>query len=464
MHKQYTQPRFEHAKAKLEFAGIPGGKSMSLRASRLPHFCALLLLLAGASALAQDLRRSSPASLGFDEVRLERLDAALQSYVDSERIAGSVTLVMRDGRIAYLAAKGMRNVEERLPMQEDTIFRIASQTKAIVSTGVMMLHERGALQISDPLSLYFPEWADAKVAVARAGGGYDLVPLARPITLRDLLTHTSGIGYGGFGGPPPVANQAWVDAGITGWYFASSNEPIGETVRRMAALPQQAQPGTQWIYGYNIDILGAVIEKASGLDLATFLRTEIFEPLGMGHTQFYLPADYADRLAVVYQPKRGGGIEPVPAVGSMAGQGDYASGPRVSYSGGAGLTSTAEDYARFLQMTLNGGELNGVRLLSPKTVELMTVDHLNGIPFQPGNGMGLGFSVLKDLGARGTLGSEGEYGWGGAYHSTYWVDPVENLVVVYLTQILNAGALDDFNKLRSGIYQALVETNLDDDE
>lgn len=420
------------------------------------RFCALLLIC-GSSVFAQDFPAGNPARLGMDAERLGRLDAALQSYVDEERIAGSVTLVLRKGRIVYSAAKGMRNVEAGLPMTEDTIFRIASQTKAIVSTGIMMLHERGALQISDPLSRYFPEWADAQVAAAREGGGYDLQPLARPITLRDLLTHTSGIGYGGFGGAPAPANQAWVDAGISGWYFASNNEPIGETVQRMASLPQQAQPGTQWIYGYNLDILGAVIEKASGQDLATFLRSEILEPLGMDNTQFYLAPAQAERLAVVYQPKAGGGIEPVPAVGSMQGQGEYATGPRVSYSGGAGLLSTAEDYAKFLQMTLNGGILNGVRLLSPKTVELMTADHLNGIPFQAGNGMGLGFSVLKDLGARGTLGSVGEYGWGGAYHSQYWVDPEEQLVVVYLTQILNAGALDDFSKLRTGIYQAIVE-------
>ena len=420
--------------------------------------CALLLLCSGTPVFAQNFRAGSPASLGSDEARLERLDAVLQSYVDEERIAGSVTLVLRDGRILYSAAKGMRNVEAGAAMTEDTIFRIASQTKAIVSTGIMMLQERGALQISDPLSRYFPEWADARVAVAKTGGGYDLVPLARPITLRDLLTHTSGIGYGGFGGPPPVANQAWVDAGITGWYFASNDEPIAETVKRMAALPQQAQPGTQWIYGYNLDILGAVIEVASGQDLATFLRTEIFEPLGMDDTQFYVERADADRLAVVYQPKAGGGIEPVPAAGSMLGQGEYVDGPRASYSGGAGLTSTAADYAKFLQMTLNGGEFNGVRLLSPKTIELMTTDHIDGIAFQPGNGMGLGFSVLEDLGARGTPGSVGEYGWGGAYHSQYWVDPVENLVVVYLTQLLNAGALDDFNKLRSGVYQAIVES------
>ena len=419
----------------------------------------VLLLCSGAIAQAQDLRRSSPASQGLDEVRLERLDAALQRYVDDERIAGSVTLVLRDGRVVYSAAKGLRDIEANQRMTEDTIFRIASQTKAIISTGIMILHERGALQIGDPLSRYFPEWANTKVAVAKNGGGFDLVPLTRPITLRDLLTHTSGIGYGGFASTGP-ANQAWVDAGISGWYFASHDEPIGETVKRMAALPQQAQPGTQWIYGYNLDILGAVIEVASGQDLATFLRTEIFGPLDMDDTQFYVDPDEANRLAVVYQPRANGrGLERAPAVGSMLGQGEYVDGPRVSYSGGAGLTSTAGDYAKFLQMTLNGGILNGVRILAPKTVELMVTDHLNGIPFQPGNGMGLGFSVLKDLGARGTMGSVGEYGWGGAYHSTYWVDPVEKLVVVYLTQLLNAGGVDDFSKLRSGIYQSIIESD-----
>jgi CubicO group peptidase (beta-lactamase class C family) len=200
---------------------------------QLWRICAVLLLCTSASTFAQDFRRASPVSAGLDPVRLEWLDAALQSYVDDERIAGSVTLILRDGRIVYSAEKGMRNVEARLPMTQDTVFRIASQSKAIIATGIMMLHERGVLQISDPLSKYFPEWADTKVAVARNGGGYDLQPLARPITLRDLLTHTSGIGYGGFGSTGP-ANQAWVDAGISGWYFASNDEPIGETVKRRA--------------------------------------------------------------------------------------------------------------------------------------------------------------------------------------------------------------------------------------
>ena len=226
----------------------------------------------------------------------------------------------------------------------------------------------------------------------------------------------------------------------------------------MAALPQEAQPGTVWIYGYNIDILGAVIEVVSGQTLAEFLDEEIFTPLGMDDTHFFLPQDKAPRLTTVYRGRQGGGIEPAPNGPGMGAQGEYVNGPRVTFSGGAGLLSTASDYAKFLQMTLNGGELNGTRILGPKTIELMTSDHLRNIPFQPGTGMGLGFSVLKDVGARGTMGNVGEYGWGGAYHSTYWVDPQNNMVVVYLTQILSPNpGLDDFQKLRARLYSSLVE-------
>jgi len=204
----------------------------------------LLLVLATGLVMGQDFRTTAPERVGMDTARLARLDEALQRYVDQEQIAGSVTLVLRQGRVVYSAAKGQRDLETGQAMTPDTIFRIASQTKAIVSTAIMLLHERGALQISDPLSRYLPEWATAQVATVNDRGSYELQPLSRPITLRDLLTHTSGIGYGGFGGAGP-ANQAWIDAGISGWYFASNNEPIGTTVARMAALPQQAQPGTQ---------------------------------------------------------------------------------------------------------------------------------------------------------------------------------------------------------------------------
>jgi len=425
----------------------------------------VLFILSSTISHAQDFQRTRPERLGFDSDRLDHLDESLQDYINEGLIAGSVALVLRNGRIAYSSAKGMQDIENDIPMEEDTIFRIASQTKAIVSTAIMILHERGQLKISDPLSMYFPAWADAKVGVLNDEGELDLVDLNRSITLRDLLTHTSGIGYGNWIGGTEAHRAAWSEAGFNGWYFASEEEPIGELVTKMASLPQFEQPGVQWIYGYNIDILGAVVEVASGQPLDDFLSQEIFEPLGMDDTQFFLPQDKALRLAKVYRGVFNVGmnqsdqnIEPAPDVGSRLGQGQYIDGPRTTFSGGAGLTSTASDYAKFLQMTLNGGEFNGARILGPKTVELMVTDHIAHIGFNPGSGMGLGFSVLKDVGARGTHGSVGEYGWGGAYHSTYWVDPVENLVVVYLTQILEPSAeLDDFDTLRSGIYSAIME-------
>lgn len=426
---------------------------------------ALLLILSvftTANIQAQDFREVRPSRLGIDAERLENLDSNLQSYIDNEQVAGSVTLILRDGRIAYSSAKGMQNREAGIAMEMDSIFRIASQTKAIISVGIMILHERGDLLISDPLGKYLPEWENAQVGVPNDQGGLDLEPLDRQITLRQLLTHTSGIGYGGFTNPRdnPVS-QIWLDAGFSGWYLASREEPIRETIRTMASLPLMAQPGEEWIYGYNIDILGAVIEVASGKPLDEFLDEEIFTPLGMDDTHFYLPQEKSDRLSKVYLGvgNPDGGLLPAPDEGSMQGQGEYVTGPRTNFSGGAGLLSTASDYAKFLQMTLNGGQLNGERILSPKSVELMTVDHLNGLPFQEGSGFGLGFGVLEDLGARGALGSVGEYRWGGAYHSTYWVDPRENLVVVYMTQLRSPNpGLDDYDKLRAGIYSAIVES------
>lgn len=337
-------------------------------------------------------------------------------------------------------------------MPEDAIFRIASQTKALVSVGVMILQEEGRLLLSDPVGKYLPEFRETTVAVPKDGGGYDVVKAKRAITIRDLLTHTAGIGYGG-----GVARDRWEAAGITGWYFADRDEPISATVSRMAGLPFDAQPGERWVYGYATDILGALIERVSGQTLDEFLRVRLLEPLAMKDTHFYLPESKTDRLAVVYSSRPSGGLERAPEPGGMVGQGAYVKGPRKSYSGGAGLLSTAMDYARFLQMLLNGGELDGRRILSRKSVELMTVDHLGNIAFQPGEGFGLGFAVVKDLGSRGRPGSVGEFGWGGAYHSTYWVDPKEQLAVVYFTQVIPAGDLDDHGKLRALVYQAIVK-------
>jgi CubicO group peptidase (beta-lactamase class C family) len=384
--------------------------------------------------------------------RLQRLSDVIQGYVDDERLAGAVALVARRGKVGYLETFGHRDRESNAPMKEGTIVRIASQTKAVVSVGVMILQEQGRLLITDPVGKYLPEFLKTSVAVPTEDGKYRIEEARRPITIRDLLTHTSGISYGN-----GVARDRWSEAQIQGWYFADRDEPIGATVSRIATLPFDAHPGERWIYGFSIDILGALIERVSGLTLEDFLRSRILEPLGMRDTHFYLPPAKSDRLAVVYSAREEGGIERAPDPGHMVGQGAYLEGPRKSFSGGAGLLSTAGDYARFLQMLLNGGELYGTRILAPKTVQLMTVNHLGSLEFRNGLGFGLGFSVVQDLGARGVPGSVGEFGWGGAYHSRYWVDPQEQLLVVYLTQLIPANNLDDQEKVRILTYQALVD-------
>jgi CubicO group peptidase (beta-lactamase class C family) len=418
---------------------------------------ALLVALVAPSLLAPSLlaqalpRAAKPEEVGLSSERLQRLTDTFQGYVRDGKLAGAVVLVTRRGKVAYSGAFGERDLAAHAPMKEDALFRIASQTKALVSVAALQLQEEGKLLLRDPVGKYIPEFQKTKVAVLRPGG-YDVVDAKRPITIRDLLTHTSGVSYGD--GP---AKDLWEKAGITGWYFADRDEPVAATVTRMAALPFDAQPGEKYIYGYNTDILGVVVERASGQPLDEYLRTHVFEPLKMRDTFFYVPPAKADRLATVYSATPNGKVERAPTAGTMVSQGAYVEGPRKSFSGGAGIVSTALDYARFLQMMLNGGELEGARILGRKSVELMTVDHIGALETDLGVGFGLGFSVVKDVGLRGIPGSVGEFGWGGAYHSTYWVDPKEQLVVVYFTQLLPSAGLDDHAKLRALLYQAIVD-------
>ncbi len=419
---------------------------------RFAVLVAVVVVLVPQLLLAQGLTRATPEDVGLSSERLERLTAALQGYVDEGRLPGAVALVARRGRIAYLEAVGYRDIESEAPMTPDAIFRIASQTKALASTGVMLLQEDGKLLITDPVGKHLPEFLETTVAERNDEGGYDVVPSKRPITIRDLLTHTAGISYGS----GPAADQ-WYTAGITGWYFADRDEPVGAVMARLAELPLDAHPGESWIYGYNTDILGAMIEKISGQTLGQFLGERLLGPLGLDDTHFFLPEDKVDRLATVYSSGDEGGLDRAPDPGHMVGQGAYVEGPRKSFSAGAGLLSTATDYATFLQTMLNGGAFDGRRVLSRKTVESMTVDHLGGIPFRPGQGFGLGFSVVEDPAALGLPASVGEFGWGGAYHSTYWVDPTEELVVVYLTQLIPARDIDDHGKLRTLIHQAIID-------
>ena len=377
----------------------------------------------------------------------------MNAYVSDKQLSGGVALVLRKGKAAYFHAFGHRDVTTQDQMKKDDIFRIASQSKALISVGIMILQERGQLLIQDPVDKYIPAFNQTTVAEVSPKDGYNIVDSRRKITLRDLLTHTAGISYGW--GP---AKDKWEEAKIQGWYFAFRDEPILETVKRIARLPMDAHPGEKFVYGYNTDILGAVIEVVSGQPLDEFLKYEIIKPLKMVDTHFYLPQKKSERLATVYSSTENG-IKKAPDPGMATGQGHYIDGPRKSFSGGAGLLSTAEDYATFLQMMLNGGEMGQTRILSRKSVELMTVDHISNIdfPWYNGVGFGLGFSILKDIGSRGTPGTVGEYGWGGAYHSTYWVDPVEELVVVYFTQLIPANGMNDHAKLRTLVYQAIID-------
>jgi CubicO group peptidase (beta-lactamase class C family) len=415
-------------------------------------------LAAGAPAAADHWTSVAPEEVGMSGERLQRLTDAMQTYVDEGMIAGLVVLIAKDGKVPYFESFGFRDLEAQDPMERDDIFRIASQTKAIISAGVMLLQEEGRLLVDDPLGRHLPEWMETSVAVDNDSGGVDIVPAERPITIRDLLTHTSGIPYGAW--INPLTAEAWKEAGIDGWYFASDDEPIREIVRRMAGLPMAAQPGTEWLYGSNTDILGALIEVASGQPLDEFLQDRFFDPLGMDDTRFFLPQDEADRLAVVYDLSPDGELTRAADAGAMWDQGDYliGEGPNATFSGGAGLLSTAHDYATFLEMLRNDGVApSGERILSPMSVEQMTRDQTGEIEFRPGAGFSYGFQVALDQGAIGMPGNDGEFRWGGAYHTTYWVDPEEDLVVAYFSQFGDTADLDDHRKLRALVYQAIVE-------
>ena len=412
-----------------------------------------LALLLNLNLSAQQLVKTEPEKVGISSERLGYLTTTFQEYIDSKKLPGAVILVGRKGQIAYFKSFGKSDIENNIPMAENSIFRIASQTKALVSVGIMILQEEGKLLITDPVGKYIPAFKETTVAEPKENGGYEIVKAKRPVTIRDLLTHTAGIGYGG-----GAASELWEKAKIQGWYFADRNEPIQATVTRMANLPFEAQPGEKFVYGYSTDILGALIEVVSGEPLDKFLKDRILDPLDMQDTHFYLPKNKQERLTVVYSLTEDG-LERAADPGNMVGQGAYVNGPGISFSGGAGYLSTALDYGKFLQMMLNKGEFNGKRIISPKTVELMTMNHLEEatFPWAKGTGFGLGFSIVNDVGLRGLLGSKGEYGWGGAYHSSYWVDPEEDLVVVYFTQVIPADGLDDHGKLRALIYQALMD-------
>ena len=402
----------------------------------------------------------SPASAGMSAERIDRISKTMQRYVSEDRIAGTVTYLMRHGKLVHFEANGWADVERKVPMKKDTIFRIASMSKGVTSVAAMILIEEGTLSLETPVSKFFPGFKRTTVALKPPAGAVPdspavVVPAKREITIKDLMTHTAGISYG-FG---PGAAQ-WKAAGIQGWYLADRAEPIASVVERMAALPMDAQPGEAYVYGYGTDILGAVVEKASGKPLDAFFRERIFEPLKMVDTSFFLPPEKRDRLATVYTPKEDGTIMRAPdtapvSMSGMVAQGAYVDGPRQCFAGGAGLLSTAPDYARLARTLANGGSLDGVRILSPKTVALMSSNFVGNLYNEGRTGFGLGFEVVESPGRAGRYGSEGAFGWGSAYYANFWVDPQEDMLGLYFSQYLPYTMNDLQAKFRTMAYAAI---------
>lgn len=415
------------------------------------------VLIAGAMPLAGPaLADADPQGPGLATERLARIGDAIGAAVNDGEIAGAVALIQRRGQTAYLESFGMADFEAARPMQADDLFRIASMTKPVTSVAVMMLYEEGRLQLDDPVGRYLPEFDRELLVVSPAGDSWEFVTAKRPITIRDLLTHTSGIGYRFMGSEP--LTSLYTEAGIFDGLVAGQSN--AEFVDRLATMPLAHQPGERWTYGLNTDVLGHLVERMTGQSLDRFLDERLFSPLGMDDTFFVVPRNKQARLVAVYRRDDGrlsrlpgGVIEDGPVVFSV----DYPFAAK-RFSGGAGLVSSAQDYARFLQMLLNGGELDGVRILGPKTVEFMTSDQTSrlGVESFEGLAFGLGFAIEDGPAGSGRIGTPGSFGWGGFFNTDAWADPEEALVAVILTQHYPFG-IELLGKYRALVYQAIVD-------
>ena len=404
---------------------------------------------------------------GLSKPRLEEITRLLQeSYVDAGRIAGCEALVARRGHVAYRRSFGLMDRERERPWVDDTVVRIYSMTKPIASVALMMLYERGLFQIDDPVSKVFPEWRDHRVWVEGAGEAMRTEPPASPVTFRQVLSHTAGLTYGTLletlGAPTdrhPV-DQAYVDHGVR----RDPKEDLDAFVAKLGRTPLRYHPGTQWQYSLATDVVGALVQRLSGRRLDVFLKEEIFDPLGMRDTGFHVRADQADRFAACYTRR---------ADKTLALQDDPRKSPYLSepvfFSGGGGLVSTCEDYRRFCEMLRRGGELDGHRIIGPRTLEFMTRNHLaGGVSLADvaldsfsettprGVGFGLGFAMTVDGVQAGSL-SEGDYYWGGAASTIFWVDPQEELVVIFLTQLLPSSTFNFRGQLKSLVYAAIED-------
>ncbi len=426
--------------------------------------CACLYVLTVLIALApaasgQGLPKASPKSVGLSQERLDRIGALMQQHVDEGLLAGAVALVARDGKVAYLKSIGMQDKEKGLEMKPDAIFRIASMSKPITSVAVMMLYEEGRFRLSDPVWKYLPEFKDMKVLVVKpASDGSkateELVPAKREITIRHLLTHTSGLTYHW----DPRVGAKYAQAGITHGLI-QTEDSLAEGIKKLAQQPLVHQPGEAWTYGLSVDVLGRLVEVISGMPFDEFLRQRIFGPLHMNDSGFYLPDSKVPRLTTIYGPDPNGTLKRLG--NGLLGEGPMRAtvtypyeGPKRYFSGGGGLCSTIGDYTRFCQMLLNGGELDGVRVLSRKTVELMTADQVGDL--NAGTGFGLGFGVTRNLREGGELTSVGAYRWGGFWYTTFFIDPAEKLIGVCMVQLYPSGKATLNDKFEALAHQAIA--------
>jgi CubicO group peptidase (beta-lactamase class C family) len=418
---------------------------MSYRFRKWTTFIAIIFI-SSIPVSAKSLPKVKPEKVGLSSDRLERVSRLFEGFVDKQQLAGAVALIARHGKVAYFKAWGRMDLDEGLPMRRDTIFRIASMTKPITSTAVLILHEEGRLFLNQPASRYIPEWNDnLQVYTGMRGGTAQYTVQEVPVSIRHLLTHTSGLTYGVFGDTP--VDKAYVASGMM-------RLDLDGMVQKLTELPLLFQPGERWNYSVSTDVLGKLIENVSGMTLDEFFAKRIFQPLGMKDSGFFVTEDKIGRAATIYQPKD-------------TGEGLQASlnprkNPRTSQrpkmlSGGGGLYSTAMDYLLFCQMILNGGELHDERILSPKTVQLMTQNHVGDLYTQKGYGFGLGFAVHTDQGESGLIDSEGTLRWGGIFNTTFFIDPEEELIAIAMSQLRPHAHLNMGGRFKLLVYQSIIE-------
>jgi CubicO group peptidase (beta-lactamase class C family) len=392
---------------------------------------------------------------GFSSDRLKRIDINIQKWAEDPRFNGCMAMIVHDGKIVYNKAFGYDDVEKTRPLKTDDIYRIASQTKAITSVAIMMLYEEGKFLLDDPVSYYIPEFGNQKVIdkYNTADTTYTTVDTKSEVTIRQLLTHTSGISYPQIGSPQ--ANAIYAKAKLIAGIGVEPGRSLKQDVITIARLPLMHQPGEKFTYGFNSDILGYMVELFSGTSLDQFFKTRIFEPLGMKDTYFYLPKSKYERLVSIMEEREGKLLKSdrkFPFSGNL--WADYPMIENTYYSGGAGLSSTALDYAIFLQMMLNDGTYNDKRILARNTVRMMTMNQIGDINFGD-NKFGLGFAITTEKGSSILPTPEGVFEWGGAFSTTYWADPKENLIGIFYRQLWGGSMWDVSNKFKVLVYQAL---------